>query len=255
MSRIFLAIVAAVSIGMAATPISAQTAADYIAAGVKATQARKALDALKEYNDALAVDPKNYEALWRVSGTEIDLGEFEQNSDRRKSLYESAERHARAAITADPAGAEGHFSLARALGRTALTLGARDRVKYAKDVREQALECLRIDPKNAGCLHVMGVWNAEVMRLSGVSRMVAKTFLGGKVFDQASWKNAQSYLVQAVTLEPNRITHRLDLARVYADMNIKDQAKTQYEAVVNGTISDFNDNHYKDEAQQALKKL
>ena len=36
-------------------------------------------------------------------------------------------------------------------------------------------------------LHVMGMWNAEVMRLNTFSRAVAKNVLGGRVFGAASW--------------------------------------------------------------------
>ena len=49
-------------------------------------------------------------------------------------------------------------------------MGTRDQIKYAGEVREQALEALKFNPKHPGALHVMGVWNAEVMRLNGISR-------------------------------------------------------------------------------------
>ena len=128
-------------------------------------------------------------------------------------------------------------------------------MKYAGKVRDQAMECLRIDPKHAGCLHVMGVWNAEVMRLNGFTRMIARNFLGGQVFSQASWANARSYLEQAVTNDPRRIVHRLDLAKVYADMGLASLAKTEYQAVISGELVDYNDPRYKAEAAEALKKL
>ena len=138
-------------------------------------------------------------------------------------MYKAAQDQASHAVEVNPAGADGHFVLAEALGRMALTLGTRDRVKYAGKVRDQAVACLNIEPKHAGCLHVMGVWNAEVMRLNGFSRMMARNFLGGQVFSKASWANARRYLEQAVTNDPRRIVHRLDLAKVYADMGLTDR--------------------------------
>ena len=53
----------------------------------------------------------------------------------RDRLYAVAEQYARRAVEANPNDAEGHFHLARALGRKALSLGKRDQVKYAGDVR------------------------------------------------------------------------------------------------------------------------
>ena len=61
----------------------------------------------------------------------------------------------------------------------------------------------------------MGMWNAEVMRLNGFTRMMAKNFLGGKVFGQASWPEAKRYMEESVANEPDRIVHRVDLAGVY----------------------------------------
>ena len=144
------------------------------------------------------------------------------------------------------------------MGRVALSVGKKERVRYAKDVRTAALECLRLDSVHAGANHVMGRWNAEIMRLSGFSRFMAKNFLGGDVFGTASWAEAVRYMERAVQLDPNRITHHLDLAEVYRDRNKpgdKEKAKTQFQAVIDGPITDFNDAHYKKEAQDELAKL
>jgi tetratricopeptide (TPR) repeat protein len=134
-------------------------------------------------------------------------------------------------------------------------MGARDRVKFAREVRDQALEALKLDPKHSGALHVMGVWNAEVMRLNGFSRMIAKNFLGGQIFGEANWDNAQSYLEQAVALDPNRIAHRLDLAAVYADRNERAKAVEQYEWIARAPSTDFNDPNYKADAARRLRDL
>lgn len=232
-----------------------QTAAEWISKGNVAYEARNATDALADYQQALAVDPNNYEALWRASRSQVDLAGAETNADKRSAMYKVAQTDAAHAVQVNPASADGHFVLAEALGRMALTMGARDRVKYAGRVRDQAMACLKIEPQHAGCLHVMGVWNAEVMRLNGLTRMIARNFLGGQVFSQASWANARRYLEQAVTVEPRRIVHRLDLARVYADMGLTSLARTQYEAVISGELIDYNDPHYKADAAAELKRL
>jgi Tfp pilus assembly protein PilF len=93
------------------------------------------------------------------------------------------------------------------------------------------------------------------MRLSGLSRMIAKNFLGGKVFGEASWDNAQRYLEEAVSLDPTRITHRLDLAAVYADRDQKAKAIEQYEWIGRAPATDYNDGHYKATAAARLKDL
>jgi len=203
----------------------------------------------------IAADTNSYDWLIKAAHEAVDRGEFNPSENERKTLYKNAEQYARRAVAANPNDAEGHFQLARAIGRNALTMGTRDRIKYAGEVRQQALDALKANPKHAGADHVMGVWNAEVMRLNGLSRMIAKNFLGGKIFGEANWDNAIKYLEEAVALEPNRITHRLDLAAVYVDRDMKSKAIEQYEWIVKAPVTDFNDAKYKEIAAERLKDL
>ena len=203
----------------------------------------------------IAADTNSYDWLIKAAHEAVDRGEFNPSENERKTLYKNAEQYARRAVAANPNDAEGHFQLARAIGRNALTMGTRDRIKYAGEVRQQALDALKANPKHAGADHVMGVWNAEVMRLNGLSRMIAKNFLGGKIFGEANWDNAIRYLEEAVALEPNRITHRLDLAAVYVDRDMKSKAIEQYEWIVKAPVTDFNDAKYKEIAAERLKDL
>lgn len=245
----------AAALVLAPVTVQAQSAAEHVALGDRDHTAMNAAGALAHYEAALAADPNHYEALWRASREAVDLGEYNEDEAQRKALFTKAEGYARRAAAANPADAEGHFSLARALGRTALTMGKRDRVKFAGEVRAHALEALRLAPEHPGALHVMGVWNAEVMRLSGLERFFAKNLLGGKVFNEANWNQAVSYLERAVAVDPERITHRLDLGQVYADVGNKAKAREQFEWVVRAAPREFNDAHYKREAEQALRSL
>ena len=243
------------SVGMvlAASIAGAQTAADHIALGDKEYVAMNAPAALAHYEEAIKQDPKSYEALWKASRSAVDLGSFERNDKNRESDFKSAELYARRAVEVNPGDAEGHFNLARALGKNALTQGPRARIKYATDVRAHALECLKINPKHPGCLHVMGMWNAEVMRLNGFTRMMAKNLLGGKVFSSANWNDAKRYIEESVANEPDRITHRVDLAGVYRDMGDKAKARAEYQAAMKLPNRDYNDRHFKAEADAALR--
>jgi tetratricopeptide (TPR) repeat protein len=192
--------------------------------------------------------------LWKATREAVDVGEYAPPA-QRDSMYTAAELYARRAVEANPSDAEGHFHLARALGRKALSLGKRDQVRYAGDVRSQALEALKLNPKHPGALHVMGMWNYNVRRLSGITRFMAKTFLGGKVFDSASWDDAQRYMEESVAAEPNRLVHHLDLARVYEARDNKEKAREQYDLTVRGTRTEFNDRHFQAEAAEEVKKL
>lgn len=232
----------------------AQTAAEHVALGDKEHAALNLTAALKHYEAAITLEPTNVEALDKAAYDAVDLGEF-ANADDRKPLYRKAQDYAERAVAANPGSAEAHFELARAIGRNAQTMGASDRVKYAKVVREHALAALKIDSTHAGAEHVMGVWNAEVMRLNGFTRMIARRFLGGQVFAEANWDNAQRYMEAAVKHDPDRITHRLDLGRVYADRHMAAQARAQFEWIATAPVREYNDAAYKAQAARALAAL
>lgn len=202
-----------------------------------------------------AKDPVTYAELWQAAAVAVDQGEFERDEKVRAALFAKATGYARRAVALNPNDAEGHFHLSRAIGRTALALGPRERTKYGIEVREQALEALRLKPRHPGALHVMGVWNAEIMRLSGFSRAVAKTFLGGQIFSSASWAEAARYLEMAVQVEPDRLIHKLDLARIYRDMGRSADARSTYTAALSTKDADLNDAVYRQQAGDELRRL
>ena len=214
---------------------AAQSAAEHIALGDSAQAAFQPAEALRHYEAAIALDSSNAEAWGKASRASVDIGEAEKDKDRQRELFRQGERFARRAVALDSTSAENQFHLARALGRTALSVGVRERVKYAVEIRERALAALAIDPNHPGALHVLGMWNAEVMRLNGFERFFARNFLGGGVFGKASWKDAVSYMERAVSVDPDRLVHRIDLAGIYGDVGEKAKAKEQFEFVVNAT--------------------
>lgn len=170
-------------------------------------------------------------------------------------LLRTAESYARRAVALRPDGAEGHFALARALGVAARSLGARQRVRYAGEVRHHALECLRYDRSHSGCLHIMGAWNAEVMRLGGIERFVARRLLGGRAFGSASWTEAIRYMEAAVAAGPQQIVHRVELAEIYQERGRTAEARRQYEAALGLAVADFNDPFYQADARAALDRM
>ena len=244
-----------VTLALAPLRLRAQTTTEHIALGDKDHLAMNAPGAFHHYEQAIKSDPTSYEALWKATREAVDVGEYHPDATERARLYAVAELYARRAVAANPADAEAPAQLARALGRKALSLGKKDQVKYAGDVRSNALDALKINPKHSGALHVMGKWNYEVLRLSGLTRFLAKTFLGGKVFDSASWDDAQRFLEESAALDPGRVIHHLDLARVHVARGNTNKAREQYELAIKGTPSDYNDRKYQSEAADELKNL
>jgi tetratricopeptide (TPR) repeat protein len=235
--------------------VCVQTSAEPVALADAAYKERRAKDALDYLLKAIAADPANYEALWKASRSEVDLAEVAPRGPAMDSMLDAGQRHAEAAIRLRPEDAEGHFALARVLGRRALSVGSKERVQFSKIIRAEALAALKADSTHAGALHVLGMWNAEVMRVNGLARVFARAFLGGEFLSLASWDEAQRLLEASVQHDPNRIVHRLDLAGIYADRGDKTRAREMYLWIASAPLVDPNDDLYKRQAAERNKKL
>jgi tetratricopeptide (TPR) repeat protein len=241
-----------------AVPLAAQDPAAHVAAGDTARCQRNAEAALGHFRAALALDSMDYGALWRASQVLVDLGLQQPSSarSRRDSLYAEALTLAQRAVRVNASGADGHYMVAVATGRVALTKGPRDRVRYAGVVRESALRATELDPRHDGALHVLGRWNAEIQRLPGVTKFFAKTFLGASVFNQASWENAVNYLQQAIAINDQNIYHHLDLAEALVDADRRPEAVPHLEQVAQLALGcDPMDATYKQQAAALLQRL
>lgn len=250
---------ALVTIGLlaiTAAPAPAQSASASVKAGDADYEALRASAALAHYDRALDIDPENFEALWKASRSALDLASGDLDSEtRRAELFRAGELYARRAVALRPGDAEGYFALARALGRASQSLGVRAKIRAATAIRKNALQCIRLNPGHSGCHHIMGVWNAEVMRLRGFERVVARNLLGGRALGAASWAEAERYLEEAVALAPQRIVHHLELGDVYRDRRQWSVARREYETVLRLAVADYNDDRYKAQARASLRAL
>ena len=236
----------------------AQKVADHVAMGVDANEAHDPRTALQHFQAALAQDSSSYDANWRGALTLLDLGEQipdSSKSGKRDSLYSLAERYATRAVAANPQGPDGHFALAAAIGRASLRLGTKARIRQAGIIRKEALRTIELNPRHDGAYHILGRWNAEIMRISGISRFFARNFLGAGVFKEASWKNAIANMQKAVELDPGRIYHHLDLAQIYADRKRLADAETQLQAVESLPGREVNDSMYKRQGAELRRQM
>ena len=141
------------------------------------------------------------------------------------------------------------------MGQRARTKGGRERVRYGRDIYNAAARALALNPTHDGAHHVLGAWHAEVRRLSGVTRFVAQTFMGGGYMDRASWDSAIVHLEAAVRGRPNYLFHHLELAEIYVDANRPGDAIAQLELIPSLPDTDVLDARYREEAAALLERL
>ncbi len=245
------------SIALAASA-AAQDIQTHLKAGDDARCARSTAQALTHLREALAIDSLNYEANWKAARELADSGKMmpDRLKAQRDTVYAEALALARRAVRVDSNGADGHYMVAVAAGRVALTKGPRERVRSAKLVRDEALRAIQLDPQHDGAMHVMGRWNAEIMRLPGITKFFARTFLGASIFSEASWDNAVRYFSDAIHFNDQNIYHHLDLAEALIDADRPNDARPHLERVAQLPMGcDAGDPTYKQQAAALLEKI
>ncbi len=214
--------------------------------------------AARAFDAVLAKDSLNFEALWRGSLTLVDIGKQVPDTIRsrfRDSVYLRAVDYARRAVAVDSLSAQGYFALANALGKATLTRSKNVQMRDAKAIRTAALTALARDPNHDGAHHILGRWHAEIMRLPGVLRFLARHVMGESLFAEASWDEAISHLEAAVASRPDWIYHRLDLGLIYVDRKRYQDAQAQFRVLDTLPIVDVLDTLYRRQARTVVETI
>lgn len=242
-----------------ALSLVAQSPVDHIALGDSAGLMHPDV-ALRHYQAALALDSMSYEANWKAARAIADVAKQIQDKpdslkNRRDSLYAVGRGYAERALRADSTKADGHYALAMVLGRLSRTKGSKERVRYAKIIYDEATKAVTINPDHDNAHHVLGAWNAEVKRLSGIQRFFAKALFGGGFMSVANWDDAVKHLERAIEINPRHIYHRLELAEVYTDLGRYSKARDLLQVIPTLPDVDVLDAQYKRDAAALLEDI
>lgn len=240
-----------------APPAVVRTAEQLVAAGDSADPFMHPDASLAFYREAIGVDSAFYAAWWKAGRALVDVGkQIQQNDDlsreHRDSLYFVARDYATRAIRLNQSDANGHYVLALALGRLSLTRGGRDRVRFGKIIYNESAFAVQLSPEHDGAHHVVGAFHAEVRRLPATTRFIAKLLFGARLLKISSWDSATVHLERAVALAPANIFHRLELAKVYLDIDRDADAAAQLEVIAGLPDGDVQDPEYRRSAAELL---
>jgi tetratricopeptide (TPR) repeat protein len=235
-----------------------QTTSEYILRGDSAFEALDPAAALEHYRSAHLADPQDYEAIWKFARSQIDVAKLlieDSTEERRDSLFGVAVAMAQGATYLDSLDAEGHAMLASAIGRLSRTKSGRERVRYGREIYDEAARAIELNPYHDGAHHVIGAWHAEVTRLSGITRFFAKTFMDGGFMDKASRDSAVAHLVRATEIKPEYLFHHLELAEVFIDLERYAEARRELQIVIDLPVTDVSDPMHKQKATELLEEI
>jgi FimV-like protein len=255
LSLILIVLLAASCIGATAKPLVDTSSIDQLIAegDVYAEKEFNNEKALAKYAEADSLSPNNYDVLWRLSRTYVDIGEHlptKTEAEKQKQLetYEKSLAFAKSAVAANPKGSMGYTREAIANGRIALFKGIWESIDLVKRTKADCEKAIALDSANATAYYVLGRTNAKVCEKPKFVRWPLG--LGWANMDDAV-KNYE----QSIALRPTFIMYRLDCARAYIEMDEYAKAREHLSKISSLPKEDEDDDTFRKEAAELLDKI
>jgi tetratricopeptide (TPR) repeat protein len=198
---------------------------------------------------ALAAKPGDFESMWRLVRAQVDLGEDSQDKGQdaqAESWFNKALASSKDLVAKHPQQSMAHYYRALALGRRALFAGSKEAVQLSQEVEREALQALKLDPKNGRAHGLIGRYYREMAHLSWVKRKLAET-LFGKLPEGGDAKALQ-HLKQATQLEPNWVFAWYELGETHEVMGQTAEARKAFQKAASLPKADHRDDRLKADA-------
>jgi hypothetical protein len=218
--------------------LAAQSADALYADRANLASARRAADM---WAAALAANPHDFDAAWKLARADYWLGGHAPERERR-AILENGIEAGRKAVAAQPNRAAGHFWIAANMGTLAESFGLRQGLKYRKPVKDELETVLRLDPafQQGSADRALGRWYFKVPGLFG-----------------GSHKQAENHLRASLTYNPNSTASHFFLAELLLDDGRKDEARAELQKVLDAPPDPAwlpEDREFKEKASQLLRR-
>ncbi len=216
--------------------------------------------AIEAYREGLAESPDDPVLLWRAARALSNRTAETPGGEGDEPLHMAAVELARRAVAAAPDVARTHTTLATALGRYGRWLAHECRIRCAGRIVDMGKEgyratrrAIELDSYDPAPFIVLGLYHRDLSTVPLVVKVIARTFLGG--YPPVSLNASARNLERAVRLDPGDVTAHLELARTYAEMGRREDARAQLRAALAAPIRERLDVVEKEEARRLLGQL
>lgn len=197
--------------------------------------------------------PHNAEILWRLCRVETHIADrmpvsTDEQEDARLKVYQTALNYGDSAVAADPKNSNAYTFRAAANGKVALFKGVFSVAPIVKQVRDDCKRAISLDPNNSIAYYIMGRTHAKLAEKPTIFRWP----LG------LAWGNlddAIKFYEKAISLDPNFVMFRFDLAKAYVSDDEYQKAREQLNAIPSIPKRDEVDDSLKTEAQKLVQEI
>ena len=209
--------------------------------------------ALKFYLPAEKLDPDNAVLLVKISRQyALRMADLPRQADKIAS-GRTALAYAERAVAAAPGDCDPHLAVAICLGKLTPYLGAREKVEASRKIKISADKAVKIDPRNDYAWHLLGRWHQSLANLGGTTRALAGIIYGG--LPAASNEEAVKCFQKAISLNPRRLIHVVELGRTYAMMGRAAEARRTIQQGLAMPNQEKDDPETKRRGKESLKEI
>ncbi len=174
----------------------------------------KDTEALEKYKQAVAVDPKNINALIKASELSAAIGARQTDKKVKKAFVDAAKQYADKALAIDPNNADANYVMSMVAARLTETETENKKIiENVKNIQVYAAKAVALNPNHARANFSLGKWHFEMVQLSWVKRVAVKAFFGG--MPDATIEDAIRYMEKARSIDQYFVVNYLELAKAY----------------------------------------
>ncbi len=246
-------LLAALSLTLASTGTSAESAEELIRNGDVFYTNLQATEALKFYLPAEKLDPNNVRLLVRIAREYRHLMSDATKPSEKLQLGNTALEYAQRAVALAPNDPEAHLALAISYGKLLPFEETRQKIVYSRLIKIEVDKVIALDPNNDLAWQVLGQWYLALADLGSIKRAFAR--MAYEKLPPAKYGDAVRCFEKAIALNPHRLMHYIELGRTYALMGRDADARKFITKGLAMPETEKDDPQTKELGRQILKKL
>ena len=219
----FSALIVATSLLAGTTSLKAQSAEDLIKTGQVHDHNLDAKQALTHYLAAEKLQPDNADLLVYIARQYRHLMADTSSTSEKLRLGGIALQYGQRAAKLAPKNSDAQLSTAISYGKMLPYQSSKEQVQCSKLIKEGAERAIKLNPRNDLAWHIIGRWHRNVADISGIKKALASLIY--ESLPEATNEAAIASLEKAVSINPNRLMHYIELGRAHAQAGNKDDAR------------------------------
>jgi len=229
------------------------TASSFIEKGDAFDSRMETSKALDAYLQAEKLDADNPDLLIKIATQYGEsMVDFPDVDDQMAAGLKALEYSKRAAELA-PDLSDAHLAIAICYGRLLNKVSTRKKIEYSKEVKSSVDRALELDPNSDYAWHLLGRWQRSIAEIDGLKRTIAKLIYGS--IPKADIEESIASLETAAELNPNRLSHQIELGISYAEAGNEAKARAALKRGLSMPNRERDDPNTKARGREVLESL